>query len=549
MITDYLLDKFPSRRDALAYVAVTMPIASTSDKIETVKWPFKTRVITSMCAEGRRIQGEYEHNNGKVLVSVPGFMVGLSPTDRLRRTYASIRQDCKPGKIRLYGSLDLSSFSQGMHWDVQVATNDVLFDAYGLDKEAQQKLEACTLGTYMVRVEANLRLFMVNSIGSNYEGLDGKRNTFMHCAMWYIARCEAYRLGVVDPMRAFIYIDDGAFAIDVEEAELENAVKILREALVRTYTEFGFRLNVSKTVLSTSYMQFLNELFLHGVHVGYGFRALCHTAAQTFPAVGSVSEELAVITGGIRGAGVAGGHSARLLVGMHYILWLYILGVVGHKGHTLKTESAYVISLTLYLPSIAGGYGIPNWTRLFSNLAGNRDAEKLDTIACLAWAVRRYFPTRYHIFKSHVKNQLMATRVAPPNFVPDRVTLAHPGTARFGDLGRDALIAEKALEMSKNPEATALLTAYIACGGSPPANGVAAMLAKSLASAPAKLPMALVEKALATDPNAAILTMVSKISSSFLVDKLLSPKDIRRLNKMYRESAKDILRENFAALN
>lgn len=541
MITDYLLDKFPSRSEALAFVSIATPVCSTSDKIETAKYPKKTRVITSMCAEGRRIQGEYEHNNGRVLVHVPGFMVGLNPADRLKRTYAALRQDAGPGKVRLYGSLDLSSFSTGMHWFLQHVTNDELFHAYGVSEEHQRKLEACTLGTYMIRVENNLRMFTVNSIGANYEGLDGKRNTFTHCTLWYMARCRAHRMGLAGQMRTFIYIDDGAFSIEVGADEVQEAANILRQSLVQVYTEYGLKVNLSKTVISTSYMQFLNEIFLHGVHIGYGFRALCHTAAQSFPVAATIAEELAVIVGGIRGSGVAGGQSMRLLVGFNYILWLYMAGVVGRKGRSIATKDAYVSTMILWLPTIAGGFGIPNWTSLFSNLSGNRDVEKLDRVAAMAKVVRVIYPDRYLAFKNYVKEHMIQSRVMAAGFVPDRVTVAHPGTASFGDKGRDMDIARAALRMAVNVDGKRLLSEFIVSGGKPAPNSLTGMLARALSTAPVRLPQALVSKALCTDPNAAVVTLVKKISSSYLVNRVLGQAAVRRYDRMYMRMGKRIM--------
>lgn len=542
MITDYLLDNFPSRREALAFVAVETCVASTSDKIETIKYPKKTRLITSMCAEGRRLQGEYEFNNGKVLINVPGFMIGVNPADRLKRTYAAIRQDTAPGNIRLYGSLDLSSFSAGMHWDVQTWTNRELFCAYGVDKSYQNAIEKCTLGSYMIRTEGNLRLFTVNALGSNYEGLDGKKNTFMHCALWYLARCRAYKRGLSGEMRAFIYIDDGAFSIEVEEDNLASAVKVLRGAMVQVYTEYGFKINLTKTVISTSYMQFLNEIYQHGIHIGYGFRALCHTAAQSFPPAATIAEELGVIVGGIRGAGVAGGQSLRLQIGFNYILWLYIAGVVGNKGRSLAIQDPYALTTALYLPTIAGGFGLPNWTSLFSNLSGNRDVEKADRVATMARIVRKLYPERFDAFRIYVKDHMLALRIAKPDFIPDRITIAHSETARLGDLGRDVDIAKAALDMSRNDNASVLLKQYITTRGAPTSGSIAHAMANAMSKAPVNLPAVFIDKALSTDPNAAIVTMVAKISSSFLVTRLLPRSTIRAYDRKYRNAGIKLMR-------
>lgn len=541
MITDFLLDMFPTRKEAFAFVSHGVCIASTSDKIETVKYPLKTRIITSMCAEGRRIQGEYEHNNGKVLVHVPGFMIGIPPADRLKRTYACLRDDVSPGNVRLGGSLDLSAYSQGMNWRVQTASNDVLCGAYGMSKSEQKILESCTLGTYMVRCESDIRLFMVNSLGSNYEGLDAKRNTFMHCAIWYIARCEAYSLGVEGSMRAFLYIDDGCFSMDVPAEDLDLTVTKVRVSLIKAYSEFGFKLNLGKTVISASYMQFLNEIFLHGVHIGYGFRALCHTGAQSFPEAATVSEELSVIMGGIRGSSLAGGQSLRLMVGLNFCIWLYTAGVIGNKGRSLANAPPAVLALTLFTPSNAGGFGIANWCGVHSNLSGHRDCEKLDRVASMCKLVRTRYSGSYADYKMYLKENLVRVRVAKPDMIPDRVSAPHPAMVKIGDMGRDMEIAKAALDISVNREATTLLTAYIRDNGKVPEGSITEILVKSYRRSPVSLPGAMIEKGLATNPHKAIMTLVSKVSSTYLINRLLSRKEIRAYNRKYFSVGKSIV--------
>jgi hypothetical protein len=431
-----------------------------------------------------------------------------------------------------------------MHWDVQTAINDVVMQAYGLPKHYQSLVESCTINSYMIRAENNVRLFMVNHTGSNYEGLDGKRNTFMHCTLWYLARCEAYRLGLVESMRSFLYIDDGAFSLEVDTDDKVRSVKVLREALITVYTEYGFKLNLSKTVISESYMQFLNELYLHGVHIGYGFRALCHTAAQSFPTIATISEELAVITGGIRGAGAAGGHSLRLLVGLAFILWLYVAGVVGRKGRSIATKDPYHLSTMLFLPTIAGGWGIPNWTQLFGNLAGNRDVEKLDRIACMSRIIKDRLPERHPKFVSYVKLHMMRVRATEASLIPDRVTVAHPSTSQFGSLGRDDAIAKAAANMATNPEAIALINDFVRNGGRPRPGGVTEMLVKAMTQSPSKLPVAFIEKVLSTDTKAAIATLVTKVASSFLVERIMARTEIRKYNKKYIRVGQSVMRES-----
>lgn len=535
MIGDYLLGEFPSRREAILTVTQEVPIAAVSDKIETNKYPMKTRIIVGLCSAARRIQGEYEYNNGNYLGNVPGYQMGIDPNRRQKSIYSGLRDDTAEGYVRVMGSLDISGFSTGMHWDMQQATNEVLKDVYDGGADALNVLENCTKDAYMVRVDGGLRMFMKNSVGSNFEGVDGKRNTFMHCVLWYLARCEAYDAGLTKQMRAYLFIDDGSFVMDVEEEHVKEHVAIMRRCLLTTYMLYGFKLSLKKTVMSASYMQFLNELYLHGIHIGYGFRALCHTGAQTFPIAATVREEMAVIHGGIRGAAVSGGQSLRLLVGYNYIMHLYLMGVIGNKGQAARVGDPFVQALSLMLPTIAGGYGMPNWTGLFSNLSGNRDAEKHDRIQSIAAFCRVVAPDYWGNIRSYIKTNMLAMKLIKKDAVADRVTIAHPMTTQFGEKDRSEVICKYALEMATNREAIVLIKAYLGKKGAPGSFGE--MVGEVLSRSPVALPMALVEKAVGNDELAAVVNLVEKIASSSMIERIVPWREIKRLNGSYRRSA------------
>lgn len=536
MISDYLADRFPSRQEALEYCGHEISLAKVSDKVETNKYPLKTRVITSLSGAPRRVQGEFEHNNGKAMKDVPGFTVGADPASIRKSMYSAIRQNLQPGFARLFISLDLSSWSTGMHWDIQEWCNEVLDNAYDGGSDIMSVINDCTKGSGMFLSASGVRLYHQNKIGANYEGIDGKRNTFMHCVMWYIARAEAYKAGVLGAMRSLIFIDDGTANIEVPEEQLERTAIRLKRALFKAYTAYGFKLSIRKTVVSEVYAQFLNELYFHGVHIGYGFRALCHTASQSFPELATVPEELAVIVGGIRGAAYSGGHVLRLMVGYHYILNLYLLGVIGNKGHSIRSKSAAATATLMNIPTTMGGFGLPSFVQLFSNLAGNRDVEKMSKPKSILSVVKLIKPESAPYVKSYMIGKLMMPAVIKPDSAPDRITASHPATAEIGSKNRSKLIAEAALKVCRNPEAEAALNAFVSSAGEGGKGTFRHAFVTMVGST--KLPMALAEKAMDTDPDLAIADLVEKIASSRMISKLLSRSDISRMNRKYVKSAR-----------
>jgi len=549
MITDFLLNEFPSRNQSLAFCATHVMLATTSDKIETCKYPLKTRIITGLCAAARRMQGEFESNNGKALVNTPGFQLGVDPADTRRSIYAAMRADLPPTMTRLFASLDLSSWSTGMHWDIQEWTNEFLRRVYDGGGDMFDILNKCTKGSLMVRSEKNVRLYSRNDKGADYEGVDGKRNTFMHCVLWYLARADAAKRGVLGVMNAFLYIDDGALAMEVSRDKLTETTNILRHSIFSTYLRYGFKLSILKTVFSEIYMQFLNEVYYHGIHVGYGFRALCHTASQTFPELATVSEELSVISSGIRGAAVSGGHPIRLMAGYHSVLHLYKMGVIGNKGKSLVAPDGHTLALGLSLPTLAGGFGLPNLTSLFSNLSGSGEVEKMDRCRRIIALHRKFMPNVHEQVREYVRTKLLGVSTISANRVIDRLTMAHPASVPIGAGDRSVRVAEAALEMCVNVQADTLLRSYLSGVSSAPGTTFAYSFVESLKAVDTRWPTVIVAKGLATDPAAAMALLIEKIASSNKVASLLSYREMRKMNNRYYGNALKLMRTLSSAIH
>jgi hypothetical protein len=499
----------------------------------------KNRIITSGAGPNRRVQSEREFNVGRACRNMPGYCIGVDPSNIKRKQYATVKDDLPPGRVRVNGSLDLSSFSTGMDEEIQLWTDEVLSLAFDGGEDVSEILHNCTKNTHMVFSQKNVHLYSKNTRGSDYEGLDGKRNTAMHCVLWYLARCEALDLGVEGKMHAMIFIDDGSFSIECAKHESASVKATMKRALLTVYTAYGFDLSIFKTVFSEVYMQFLNEIMFHGSHIGYGFRALCHTGAQSFPELATVREEIAVISSGIRGATVSGGHLVRLIYGYHALLSLYTRGVIGNMGKAIMTKFPLVLAATINLPTCAGGFGGPNITMLAGNTAGHRDVEKLESCRQIARALRATVNPRITAaICNYMSTHLRETARIKASRVADRVTIAHSSTSRISPRGRSTLIATGALAVAVNPEAITLLKAYLKLDSGPATDSFPAAFIDAARNVGVPMPMVIAEKALGSDEVSAVVTLVDKIASSRIAANYIDRTTMLALRRSYWRDGK-----------
>lgn len=540
MVSEYLAGEYPSRKEAISRVITETPVLSTSVKIETNKAPTKNRIITAAGTSNRRVQSEYEYNNHRAFANMIGYCIGLDPSALRRKQYATMKDNIMPGYTRVMISLDLSSWSTGMDYWIQRTMDEEMEIAYDGGEDNFRALKYCTKNTHMIFSQKNVHLYSRNTTGANYEGLDGKRNTAMHCTLWYLARCDAEEEGLKATMRAFVYIDDGALSVEVKKDDKFKVRGILMRCMKRIYSAYGFQLSMSKTVVSENYMQFLNEVFSWGAHIGYGFRALCHTGAQSFPELATVREEIDVIVSGVRGAAVSGGHMVRLLVGMAFLLSLYVQGIIGNLGRSLRNDSPGSLAVMLCLPPIAGGFGVPDIVSFYSNVGGNSEIEQLSRCRQMVRVLK--YDKEEHVAKSvaaYMKCYLMMEKEMDPTVVPDRLTFAHPAVTQLGSAGRDNAIVEAAEEKCDNPEALRLIMAYRK-GAIKKGDGTfPEMFVDGCAKLNSPMHITLVSQALETDITKSLANLVAKIGSSRLGPMLLDSKEVASLKQIYWRNARN----------
>ena len=92
----------------------------------------------------------------------------------------------------------------------------------------QEALIRMQRGAIMVHNSNHVYLIHTNTRGADFEGLRGAHNTFIHSALWYLARCWSFRNGIDGTMIAKLVIDDGAFGIKMPKAIGANSEEVIR---------------------------------------------------------------------------------------------------------------------------------------------------------------------------------------------------------------------------------------------------------------------------------------------------------------------------------
>lgn len=248
----------------------------------------------------------------------------------------------------------------------------------------------------------------------------------------------------------------------------------------------------------------------------------------------TVREELSVIASGLRGSAVSGGHFVRLVFGYNALLTFYLNGMIGNRGRSILSKYSFVQATLLNLPTIAGGFGLPNVTVISGNTSGNRDVEKMATCRFIARALRDHATSGAYTAVTHyMKSCLLEMGKIAHDRVPDRLTIAHPNSTYIGPGNRDELLAEGALELSVNPESTMLINHYLAKSHQSIADSFPAAFIDSMKNLDTKLPTVIVDKALASDESTSVILLVKKIASSRIAKDFLKPQVRRKLSKRY----------------
>jgi len=372
-------------------------VAKSDGKPESHKDP--NRSIFSSNLQTRFAKSVMEASVGEVACNNPSNMIGASPEKRAVRIRAATTHmataaaDVTP----FFYSFDVKGWSPLMAASVQEMSHEVWGRLFRTDlfNRSSQFIQ----GARVYVNNGGYKGWYVNT-ESNFEGFDGKEVTALNSSMLALSvkRWRADPAVVAITTQAernsfsallLAYIDDGMARVEIPRgaARAMELFGHFKRVCRETFAGCGFTIEVSKCFPSDVFFIFLNEAYLAGRHLVHGIRAasqICSALEEDHDTLLSMVDK---VTGGVRGAVVAGldPYAGVTLMALH--LYDTISRWVGPFDPV--TMAVWTMGARAW-----GCMGVPNATQLDVSASGNAHPEAVATMQ--AWArinpaVRRFY--------------------------------------------------------------------------------------------------------------------------------------------------------------
>jgi hypothetical protein len=311
---------------------------------------------------------EFEDNISSIARHMAGFTVGAKLEDVIERIGRCAAPAVPDGYQVYHISSDYEQWSPGMNSDVQEMSHKLWAEIF--DKPAIIRQSEINIGAYLVLNKRGHKAIAKN-LEANFEGLNGKEMTALHCALVGYTIYRA-RLGGLDiPQAEFAaFIDDGALSIVLPKKRGDELFRQFWEYYVETTAFFGFKLDKAKCYLSTRFLIYLNEVYYGGRHVAHGMRAVMKIGTRDATPGETIMHTLDQVGAGCRGAAKCGIHPLQVMK----------CGILSHAGELYLRGTGKVLSgraavLYTYGPKFAHCLQAPIGAQLLCNFTGSGTVE------------------------------------------------------------------------------------------------------------------------------------------------------------------------------
>jgi len=310
----------------------------------------------------RLVMSEYEASIAAYGKYLEGYVLGKGIREKQRTmNHVTEALDTENEIVQTFWSLDIDKWSPHMPIEVQRALNEQWADAFG-HNHINQLDQLYTQGNlhYIKRRVHHI----LPKTGNDYEGISGKKLTMYHLAVMHAAAAEMRRKELIHGNARFaVLVDDGVLRLYVKRDQIADNVAQIREFIGGFWKDAGIEISWDKTLVSTEFAIFLNEIRYANRAVSTGVRAIVKMTNFVEGAAPSIVQDLAKVESTARGAIFAGSTLTP-------VYWLYSFLVIdtvrkwAGKDHKLKDGTV----LWLFAPIALGGGGVCNALTLLGSL-------------------------------------------------------------------------------------------------------------------------------------------------------------------------------------
>lgn len=369
MLTRLLRDEdCPMPEDARRDITRAEHVLRAGFKMESHKDVARIFYIGNM---SDRIYGsELETNIARVATHVSGYTVGAPIEDIIKRIGRCYAPHVKSAMEVYHISSDYEAWSPGMHGVVQRISHTNWAKLFGDATLVNQRY--INEDSYLLLNKRGYKGAVHNS-EANYEGLNGKEMTVLHCAFVGYTIYRARKGGLDVPVADFAaFIDDGALTLVLPKDDGDTTFKAFWEYYLETTAFLGFKLDRAKCYLSNRFLIYLNEVYYGGRHIAHGLRAVMRIGTRAAKRAETLPDILASVGAGCRGAAKCGISPVQI-----WKCCIICHAIEFFIRHGVEYISARAAVFYVYAPRILGGLQAPLGLTLDCNFSGSGATEAM----------------------------------------------------------------------------------------------------------------------------------------------------------------------------
>jgi hypothetical protein len=334
--------------------------------IRSERHKFDGRVFFIMNTPYKVCYSSLEQNIRSFVEGQVGIMIGKSNKEKMEDLEQTYKRRV-PNTANLFISMDMDKWSPQMALRLQRLQHRFWAEVFN-EKGIITLGEVIHNGTFFFRLGRTFRKY--KNPGADLEGIRGTMLTYMHlCVMKLIIRTGKEK-GLTKGASAFLtLIDDGLLRTGVPLGDNWNdRAKAFFEHMCFIYRAVGLRVSLDKTYVSRVMYVMLNEIYVLGMKIYCGLKALVKLGnyekgpADSFADISNAHG--ATATGAVRNG------CPPLLA---YVIYTFecVRQMAIWAQSAMRCTNATSLALMMLVPVSLGGFGMISCLSLITNVVGS----------------------------------------------------------------------------------------------------------------------------------------------------------------------------------
>lgn len=256
------------------------------------------------------------------------------------------------GYMPMFISFDMAKWSPQMPWHIIEIYRDVFTEWFG-----EPHLQ--NVFNFMEEAEVCLNSHGIvdsyRTLGTNFEGFNGKLLTKFHVDVMYLAMYYVKKYKLTNrPVYFGAFIDDGITKVLLSKIDYRKNAKITFAIVELIYEACGLRFSYDKTLISNTLAHMLNEVYVLGQRITAGVKVFLKITPREDAVAPTLQSKIAQLMGTAQGAVKAG---CAAPIAYFYYLVAALVEIAIYDRNIDWTHYRASLTYLLFAPISLGGLG------------------------------------------------------------------------------------------------------------------------------------------------------------------------------------------------